>query len=249
VEQLRNLEHLQELDLKIDSLKRGQSSLPANLKSIDDSLNKLKQAADVKKQQMIEIEKVQKQTRAALELNQDRLIRANGKMDEVHNAQEFQAATKEIDQLKKLAGSLEEQAGRSKVEHEGIEKELMSFEEQMEKFQKERDVQVGVLSGQDDQFKADIATLLEERAQYLPKVEQRILSQYERVRAARNGLGIVPALGGRCKGCNMVVPPQLFNEVQRCLSLHSCPSCHRILFVPASAAETKSPEEFKQGEK
>ena len=57
VEQLRNLEQLQELDLKIDSIKKNQSSLPMSLKLIDDSLDKLKIEIDTKRTQIAEIDK------------------------------------------------------------------------------------------------------------------------------------------------------------------------------------------------
>jgi len=235
-EQLRNLERLQELDLKIDSLKRDQNSLPAGLRSIDEQLSKLKSSLDLKKNQLTEAEKVQKQTHAALELNQDRLTRSNSKMEAVQNSQEFQAATKEIEQLKKLNVSLEEQSKKANQDIEALRKDVENLKNQHEKLQSDRDAQATVVSGQDHQFKNDIATLTQERTQFSSKVEARILSQYDRVRGARNGLGIVPAVGGRCKGCNMMVPPQLYNEVQRGTMLHACPSCHRILFVPTATA-------------
>jgi uncharacterized protein len=234
VEQLKNLEQLQELDLKIDSIKRNKNSLPASLKQMDDSLNKLKTALDSKKNLMSEIEKTQRQTQAALELNRDRLGRSNSKLEAVHNSQEFQAANKEIEQLKKLNTSLEEQAKKSTADLEVVKKEFTTLEEQVSKLQAERDAQAKVLLGQDNQLKTDIVALESERQTFASKVESKILTQYDRIRGARAGLGIVPALGGRCKGCNMIVPPQLFNEVQRGAHLHSCPSCHRLLFVPAA---------------
>ena len=67
-------------------------------------------------------------------------------------------------------------------------------------------------------------------------VEVRLLNQYERIRGARAGLGITAAVGGRCRACNMMVPPQLFNELQRGSALHSCPSCNRILYAMSSEA-------------
>ena len=245
VEQLKNLVHLQELDLKIDSLKKDKTSLPAGLKAIDDSLAKLRTTIETKKNQLNEIEKVSRQTQAALDLNQDRLSRSSTKMDAVQNSQEFQAASKEIDQLKKLNITLEEQSKKSKTETDAIRTEVSGLEEKLQKNQQERDAQFKVLSGQVNQVTADIDTLLSQRAQYSAHVESRILAQYDRVRAARNGLGIVPAVAGRCKGCNMIVPPQLYNEIHRGTTLHSCPSCHRILFVPSSAG---SSDEGKSGE-
>jgi uncharacterized protein len=233
IEQLKNLEHLQELDLKIDSLKKDQNSLPSSLRQMDDSLNKLRVSLDSKKNQASEIEKVQRQTLAALDLNKDRLARSNTKLEAVHNSQEFQAANKEIEQLKKLNVSLEEQLKKANSELEITQKDVIGLEAQFNQLKQERDAQATVLSGQDSQYQVDISALVGERSKYTVHVESRILSQYDRIRGARGGLGIVPAVGGRCKGCNMMVPPQLYNEVQKGSALHSCPSCHRLLFVSA----------------
>ncbi len=232
VDQLKSLENLQELDLKIDSLKKYENALPAGLKTVDDSLLKLRQSLDAKKQQMEEIEKAHKQARSALDLNQDRLVRSNSKLEQVHNAQEFQAATKEIEQLKKLSSGLEEQDQKFLQELESLKKEVELITQEVEKIQTERESQASVVLGQVHQYKTDIDSLLAERAQFCSQVDQKILVQYDRVRGARGGIGIVPAVAGRCKGCNMMVPAQLYNEVQRALTLHSCPSCHRLLFVP-----------------
>jgi predicted nucleic acid-binding Zn-ribbon protein len=185
-----------------------------------------------------EIEKMNRQTQAALDLNRDRLSRSTTKLESVHNTQEFQAANKEIDQLKKLNETLEAQAKKSTADMEIVQKEVQSLDEQIQKLQTERDSKAAVLSGKETQFKADIAELSSERLKYSSQIEAKILAQYNRIRPARGGIGIVPAVGGRCKGCNMMVPPQLYNEIHRGTTLHSCPSCHRLLFVPTPTAPT-----------
>lgn len=228
-EQLKKLEQVQEIDLKIDLIKNNKNSLPLALRQADDTLRELKKTVDSKAQVVSETEKAQRQTVAALELNQDRLSRASQKLEAVHNSQEFQAANKEIDQLKKLNASLEEQSKKSSVDLEALKGELSLLTTKISDLQKSRESQAEVVTGQETQLKSDIAGLTTEREKYLTGVESRLLSQYNRIRAARNGLGIVPAVGGRCKACNMMLPPQLFNEIQKGTILHSCPSCHRIL--------------------
>lgn len=233
-EQLKALEHLQELDLKIENLKKRKAALPAALKSLDDSFRKIRTTVETRKSALGEIEKVQKQTQAALELNKDRLARANSKLETVQNSQEFQAANKEIDQLKKLNTTLEEQLKKSKLDTDSGNKDLETLGAELEKVKAELDAQTATVNTQVGELDGEISNLLQERGKYTPTIERRILSQYDRVRGARAGVGFVPAIGGRCSGCNMMVPPQLFNEVQKATAVHSCPSCHRILFVPAS---------------
>lgn len=236
-EQLKALEHLQELDLKIDRLKQNKNSLPQALKTMDAGLAKLKAAETAKKNAVSELEKTKAQTGAALDLNKDRLARANSKLEAVSNGPEFQAANKEIEQLKKLNATLEEQLKKIAQEIEAATKEASELSAQYAKAAEERSSQAVQVSGQESQVGTEIEALMKERSKYTVAVDPRTLSQYDRVRGARAGLGIVPALGGRCKGCNMMVPPQLYNEIQKVLQLHACPSCHRILFVPTAVSQ------------
>jgi predicted nucleic acid-binding Zn-ribbon protein len=233
-EQLKALEHIQEIDLKIDSLRKNKGTLPAALKALDDQIGKLSASMQLKKTSLLEIEKTQRQTTAALELNRDRLTRSTGRLESVQNSQEFQAAQKEIEQLKKQKESLDEQTKKATTETDAIRKDLGELEAQVAKFKEEREAQATTLTGQSGKMEEEISVLMQERGKHSPVVEARLLSQYDKVRGARAGLGIVPAVAGRCKGCNMMVPPQQFNEIQRGSALHSCPSCHRILFVPGA---------------
>jgi predicted nucleic acid-binding Zn-ribbon protein len=235
-EQLKALECLQEIDLKIDSLKKNRNSVPAQLKALEEGVSKLTISIDLKKKSVEDIEKANRQTQAAQELNKDRLVRANSKLEAVANSQEFQAANKEIDQLKKLNVSLEEQTKKAHADIETLNKQAAEISVQLEKQKAEQEAQSHILNTQSSRLEADMTALTGERKQFVTKVETRILAQYDRIRGARAGIGIVPAIGGRCKGCNMMVPPQLFIEIQRANQLHQCPSCQRLLFVATPTA-------------
>lgn len=231
-EQIKVLEHLQELDLKIDQIRKKKATFPAALRTLEESRNKARGAVEARKSSIAEIEKIQRQTQAAMDLNKDRLTRANSKLESVQNSQEFQAASKEIEQLRKLNLSLEEQIKKSNQELEAGNQDLNNLDSQFQKSEEEWTSQSQQVAGESQKLDAEIAALVESRSPYTSQVEKRILAQYDRIRVARGGLGLVPAVGGRCSGCNIMLPPQLFNEVQRASSLHLCPSCHRILFVP-----------------
>lgn len=236
-EQMKALEHLQEMDLRIDQIKKSRASLPETLKALDVSISKAQGAVTLKNNELLEIEKTQKQTSAAVDINRDRLTRSMTRLESVQNSQEFGAINKEIDQLKKQSTSLDEQLKKFSTDSEAIKKTLVDLNAQLEKVTGERAAQAEVLSSQGGKLEKDLNSLLQERLQYSSQVDKAILAQYDRVRGARGGLGFVPAIGGRCKGCNMMVPPQLYNEIRKGLQSHSCPSCHRLLFVPVSSAE------------
>ena len=63
----------------------------------------------------------------------------------------------------------------------------------------------------------------------------------------RRGLAMAPVKNGTCQGCNMNIPPQLYNVLQRGQTVETCPSCHRIIYWeeimkdPAAANATTTP--------
>ncbi|MBI4925630.1 MAG: hypothetical protein HY843_06865 [Bdellovibrio sp.] len=231
-DQMRTLEQIQEVDLKIDGLKRRKAQLPVKLKSIHEDTQKLKLKLSIKKAALEEMEKLSRQTQAALDLNQDRLNRSSVKLDAVQNSQEYLAATKEIDQLKKLTASLEEQLKKAQTEFEGIKKEFADIESELEIIQIDLEEKTTLVNSESAQLDIEIQNLTQARNQCTHDIEKRVLVQYDRIRAARGGLGLVPVTQGRCNGCHMMIPPQLYNEIQKGNHVHYCPSCHRIVFIP-----------------
>lgn len=233
-EQLKALEQLQEIDLKIDALKQKKAAFPLALRELEVSLAQARREYEETQKTFEEIAKLERQTKAAIELNTERLNRANEKLTSVANTQEFNAANKEIDQLKKMNGQLEEQLKTNEAKIAEANTQIGAKEESVNQAQAALDAKNQEFSGQVTQLDQEISKVEQERTPYTSKVEKRILSLYQRIRPARMGLGIVPAIGGRCKGCNMTLPPQLFNEVQRAASFHQCPSCNRLIFAPGA---------------
>jgi hypothetical protein len=64
-----------------------------------------------------------------------------------------------------------------------------------------------------------------------------LISRYELIFSRRGGTAVVEVSSGICQGCYMNIPPQLWNEIIRNEKVQSCPSCGRIVFCRAAAAE------------
>lgn len=230
-EQFKALERIQELDLRIDQLRKEKASQPSALKAMDETVAKARSAAASRQEGLDALEKVLRAARAGLELNRDRLARSNQRLEGIQNANEFGAVNREIEQLNRQNKTLEEQAAKAEAELAAARAELEKLTARVEEASSAKESQASKLSGESGRMDSEIAELLAQRAGIAPAVEPRTLASYDRIRTARAGLGFVPAIGGRCKGCNMMVPPQLYNEICKMTAVHACPSCHRILFA------------------
>ena len=69
------------------------------------------------------------------------------------------------------------------------------------------------------------------------RLDDQLLRRYARVLARREGKAVVQAIGGKCSGCSMRLPPQQFILVQRAETLQACPSCQRFLFFVTPTEE------------
>lgn len=231
-EQLIALSHLQEVDLKITNAEKKKADFPNQLKIIGAKLTQAKAAHDKKFAEISEHEKALRQVNAALELNQDRSQRAGEKTTSVQNQTEYAAVNREVEQLKRQETSLGEQKSKISADIDLGQKALAQLGEQLQTIQAEYDRMNQDLGSAAKSIDDEIAILDKDREQFTHKVDRGTLSQYDRVRKARGGQGLAPAVNGRCTACNMMLPPQMFNQIQKSLEVHSCPSCNRLLFSP-----------------
>ena len=239
-DQIQALEQLQELDLKIDQAENKRKALPIELRDILAELASATAQMTAVDSKIEETQKSIRQVVAAVELNEDRSKRSMEKLQAVSSGPEFQAANKEIDQLKKMKESLAKQK-------DSFETELLTAEEERTKLQaivqeievrktaKEQEVnQAG------DVISKDIAGLETTRKSLTSQVDQSVLRVYDRIRKGREGVGLAVANSGRCGACNMIVPPQMFNEVLKGERMLQCQSCNRILYSPRKDEEAEA---------
>jgi predicted nucleic acid-binding Zn-ribbon protein len=63
-------------------------------------------------------------------------------------------------------------------------------------------------------------------------IDPQLLKKYLIIKEQhQGGLAVVPVKDAVCYGCNVNLPPQLYNELFRCDSLKFCPNCHRIIYL------------------
>ena len=68
------------------------------------------------------------------------------------------------------------------------------------------------------------------RAKELEEIDNNILSIYDNVFQARDGIAVVPLVGSGCGGCGAHVPPQKVTEIRAKSGIHRCDMCGRFLY-------------------
>lgn len=148
----------------------------------------------------------------------------------VRTDKELQALTHEVESLKDTNSRLETEL---LAMAEGADPRTARIKELGELIAKGRTALTEAekeIAAQVEDLKSSIAQKRGERDQAAAQVQPGLLQRYNTLFSRRQGMAVALAKGGSCMGCRRLLPPQLFNEIQKHIQIHFCPSCQRILY-------------------
>ena len=228
---LEMLEQLQEVDSHIDTLKKNQNGLSVEIKSIEEELETVREELAVLNAQASLLEQEKQELEANLVSEHDNIKRSETNMKEIKTNKEFQAIGREISSARKQVTELEEQILQKSVKIEELNTEIANksgvFSELEQKSSQLKEQKQTEIDGIQQNIDTDNAHH-EEIAKELPA---DIIKRYNLLRQQRHGQAVAFARDGHCLGCNMNIPPQLYNTLYRADQLINCPHCQRILIL------------------
>lgn len=229
-EQLQRLIGVQRLDIRILELEEKGKQIPLKIQALQQEFESKKKAHIIKEQEFETLEKDLRSKERKLETTNDNLKKYQNQIYRVKTQKEAEAldheitkAKTEIDRLEdKILNLMEEtEVLRKKIQQneEVIDKEAEELNEKEKKYQEELEVVTR---------KLDSAKKM--RAGFVPNIEGKLLSLYDKLRQKKENIAIVTVKGGTCGGCFMNLPPQLINEIKVSASPVRCENCLRILY-------------------
>ena len=61
-------------------------------------------------------------------------------------------------------------------------------------------------------------------------IDPKLLSKYTVIKDIVKIMAIAPVKDAVCRGCNLNIPPQMYNELQKGDDLRFCPNCQRMIY-------------------
>jgi len=229
-EQLELLWELQEIDLDLKHIKEERERYPKEIKKLDEKKNIEKEKMQKEKERIELLEKERRQKEGHLNLEQEKIKRAEGRMFEVKTNKEYQALLSEVDAIKEASSREEEEILKILDEIDELKKSLSKREKEvavvLEKVEAEKKIIQEKMVQDDEIWKKRM-----ERREVLTKqLESKLYKLYNTLKEKRQGVGVVSVKHETCQGCFVNVPPQMFIEVQKNNALIRCPNCNRILY-------------------
>jgi len=229
-EQIEILVKLQSIDIETLKIDAMLSRVDEKIKALDADLDASRSIVKNSESTLEEQRKKYRDLDAELSMNNPRIESSKEKLRAVKTNKEYQSLLKEIEELKKNSSSMEdgmleclEQIEQSEASFKESEAEFKIIEDRVnqEKVEVEREA---------EQAKEKSRKLAAERSKVAGIVSPEVLDTFEKVKGRSRGMTIAPVINSVCQACNMNIPPQMYNELQRFETLKFCPNCQRMIY-------------------
>jgi predicted nucleic acid-binding Zn-ribbon protein len=227
---MRFLIGLQECDTKIRTIEVRKGAAPEKIGKIEKDLSVLEKQLEEELNRLEGNKKDRRQVEREIDDLEGRIEKSNAKLTSIKSNKEYQAALKEIDDLKREKATLEDQVIGIMEQIEALEVNCESRENDMTKAKKSAEKEKEEIHRELQALDLDLESLQAARNRFCKAIDRDLLSQYDFLRERKGGYAVSSVLQGVCQTCHMNIPPQKFNELIRGDALMTCPNCHRIMY-------------------
>jgi uncharacterized protein len=239
-DQLKRLEELQRYDAQIQELTNALKAIPAKLEASQTDFTRVQSLLDNERSQLSESQRYYSDQKNQLQTEESSASGAKNKLSMAKNSKEYVAAQREIEQTRESVQNREQEIAKLIEAVQAKEKLLADRAAELEVLRKsiEKDAEAG--RKKMAEFEGQIAAIKVDRDKVAAGIRPDVLKRYGAIRM-RRGLAVTTVRNGTCQGCNMNVPPQLYNVLQRGTTIETCPYCHRIVYWEKLMADDPTP--------
>ncbi len=229
-QQLLDLNEIQQIDLDIRVVEKRFEAIPQRLHELESTIASSRAELTKLTEQRDALVKEAKTLEAGVQAESIKVKKWDVRLAEIRNQREYLALSREIEGSKRQNRESEEKIGELNAQREQLDKQIEALEDKLGEAEMdcstEREKVQGALSSANSALNKEKAR----RDALVHKVPASLLRKYDAIRQKRLGIGLVAVVDGSCQGCNMKLPPQLYNILQRVQSVEQCPSCQRLIF-------------------
>lgn len=231
--QIEQLIVLQEVDDEILTLQTEVEQAPKELAELEAQMDEFRDRRSRIDEKMEILKEQQKKLSVEIEEDAGKIKKSKNKLMLVGNTKEYHAMMREMDSLEKLNRMRDDEQTAVKEELERQNEATAALKEEMSGVQEQYDALKTTLDERLAKATKKLESLGRKRKKACKAVPPPILGRYEFIRERMENPVIVPVSKGVCSGCNIMIPPQSFNDLQRGHQILSCPNCQRLIYWKA----------------
>jgi predicted nucleic acid-binding Zn-ribbon protein len=230
--ELEQLLVLQDREQKITQIQNEIKTLPLERESLQSNLAASIAGVEALRQRSRQIEVDRKKMELDVGTRKESITRLKTQQYQTRKNDEFQAMGHEIeryeDEIKKIEDEELElmlRADQVKADLAGEEKKAAASKDLIAR-------QLGDLDQKSKTLEARLQGLNKERAELAGKIDEDLLSRFERLFKSKGDAAVVPLEHEVCTGCHMKVTTATAVHVKTGKEIVSCENCGRILYEP-----------------
>lgn len=225
------LEELQTIDQSVDEKKSEQSVHQACIVELEQAFSVLQSTLTERQAQIAVLQREKAELEASLHTEQENIRRSETNMKEIRTNKEYQAVGREIAAARKQVTDIEDQLLQLVTRMDELQAEATTLQEELSAcvVATARDINEKQAAINELQLVVDTATT--HRDAIIKGLGSNLVRRYSQLREQRRGQALAEARDGSCMGCNMQIPPQMYNSLFRGDEMYFCPHCQRILIL------------------
>lgn len=220
---------LQGLDYQLGELERSKEYLPDMIATLEGEIKQAQQDLANARDQLEATRLENKRLELRVKDKQTELERLQKQMMVIKTNKEYDALAREIDHVRADISASEEGILSTLERIEGLQNEIKEKEGRASELAQTNGAQLASIKGEMDSVGDKIRIKEDERRNIIVRLEDNMVSIYERVRKGKGGGAIVHVRHRACSGCFKTLPAQLVQEIRRAERIITCDSCGRIL--------------------
>lgn len=214
-EKLDALLSLQQIDTKLDEIKKVRGALPEEVSDLEDEITGYQTRLEKFNHEMEELENDIQRNKTGIKDSEGLIAKYGDQQMNVRNNREYDALTKEIElqqlEIQISEKRIKEAHAKIDAKKEEIETTKTLIDQRSQDLESKREELEKIIAESQDEEDE----LMKKRDNAQKSIEAKLLRYYERLRASlSNGLAVVSVRRGAAEGCNIVIPPQRIVEIK-----------------------------------
>jgi uncharacterized protein len=229
--ELEQLLVLQDRQQKIRQIQNETKTLPLQRKQLEEQLAASAASLEAIKQKARQVEVDRKRMELDVGTRTTSIARLKTQQYETRKNDEFQALGHEIERYEKEIAQIEDQELELMVEADKLKAEIAAEETKAHSAKELITRQLADLESKGTTLEKRMEELSVERGEIAAKIDEDVLTRFERLFASKGDAAIVALEHEVCTGCHMKVTTQTAVQVKAGKEIVSCEQCGRILYV------------------
>ena len=231
--ELEQLLILQDRQQKIRQIETEIKTLPLQRKNLESQQAASAAGVEALKQKGRQVEVDRKKLELDVGTRNDSIAKLRTQQYETRKNDEFQAMGHEIERYENEIKKIEDEELELMVQADKIKAELVEEEKKAGATKESISRQLVDLDEKSKTLESRLQELTKERAELAGKIDEDLLSRFERLFASKGDAAIVALEHEVCTGCHMKVTTATAMRVRAGKEIVSCEQCGRILYDAA----------------